>query len=479
MFRKINQFVEKYHMIKEGDRILIGLSGGADSVCLARYLLAVRDSFPVSLYAVHVNHMLRGDESEGDQSFVEDFCRERDLPLTVVREDVTAYAAGKRISLEEAGREIRYDHFNRIADRMDCNRIAVAHHRGDQAETILFRMIRGTSIGGLKGMSPINGRVIRPLLIVDRQEILDILSSLSQDYREDSSNAMTDYHRNCIRHLILPRMTGMNSGAVEHIAGLSERVAELEEYLMPLIGRAFEKYTEKREEASCPPSIVIRDQLSGEPAFLRREILREAMAAAAGKKKDIGRVHIDSLESLLFKREGKQLSLPYQLRAERFSEGLIIRRADSSFREERRPEREVPAEGIFISREPQPAVIEKAGMTIRTEKIEKKKLPFIKTEEGHCRVLLDYDKISKDLCIRTRRPGDYFIMDSQGHRKLLKRYYIDEKVPQAQRETRLLLASGSHVLWIEGGRGTETAKITETTRHILHIDIRKETEYEG
>ena len=466
-------------MIKEGDKVLIGLSGGADSVCLARYLLTVRDSLSVRLHAVHVNHMLRGEESEEDQSFVEAFCRENEIPLTVVKEDVIRYAENHRLSLEEAGREIRYYEFNRIADRMNCDRIAVAHHRGDQAETILFRLIRGTGISGLKGMEPVNGRLIRPLLSVDREEILDILSALSQEYREDSSNASTDYHRNCIRHLILPEMIRMNAGAQEHIAGLSERVMELEEYLVPVIQASYEKYTGKSRKDSCPSGILVREELSKEPAFIRREILREAMGEAAGKKKDIGRIHIDSLEELLFNRAGKQIFLPYHIKALRKPEGLVIYRDTGSRPGETDPGKEALTEGIPLSLRGQlPAVVKTAGLTIRMERIEKKMLPFIKTEEGHCRVLLDYDKINKDLCIRTRRPGDYFIMDSLGHRKLLKQYFIDEKIPQIQRETRLLVASDSHVLWMEDGRVTENAKITGTTRHVLHIDIRKETENE-
>ena len=172
MWKKIDAYVEKYEMLRPGESVVAGFSGGADSVCLLRYLLSVRERGDIKLYAVHVNHQLRGEEAERDQRFTEAFCRQWKIPLLVFTKDVTAESKKQGCSLEEAGRNVRYRCFAEAAQQWNCDKIAVAHHQNDLAETMLFRMARGTGLRGLAGIKPKNGQVVRPLLCLNREVIL-------------------------------------------------------------------------------------------------------------------------------------------------------------------------------------------------------------------------------------------------------------------------------------------------------------------
>ena len=180
-WERVDRFLKKWKLIERGDHILLGISGGADSVCLARYFLAKRESLALNLYAVHVNHMLRGDEAKRDEEFVREFCRQWNIPLHVEYRDIKKESREKKCSEEEAGRLARYECFTNYARQHQCSKIAVAHHQNDVAETILFRMIRGTGVQGMAGILPVNGEIIRPFLCLSREEIIDVLKELKQD----------------------------------------------------------------------------------------------------------------------------------------------------------------------------------------------------------------------------------------------------------------------------------------------------------
>ena len=173
--------MKKWKMVQEGDSILLGISGGADSVCLARYFLARREALSLKLYAVHINHMLRGEEAKRDEEFVQDFCHKWNLSLNVEYRNIKEESRQKKCSEEEAGRIARYECFEKYAKEYHCGKIAVAHHQNDAAETILFRMLRGTGPQGMAGILPVNGKIIRPFLCLSREEIMDILQNIGQN----------------------------------------------------------------------------------------------------------------------------------------------------------------------------------------------------------------------------------------------------------------------------------------------------------
>lgn len=476
MWDKINTYVKKHHMIEEGDSILIGVSGGADSVCLLRYLISIRETMKLKIYAVHVNHLLRDEEAERDQEFTAQLCEKWAIPLQVFRRDIKEESRRLQCSLEETGRKIRYDCFKETAFRWNCNKITVAHHKNDLAETMVFRMARGTGISGLPGIRPVNGEIIRPLLGTERAEILDILERLQQDFVEDSTNQEEMYSRNCIRYRILPELQRLNGQAVAHLGQLSEQVREMTDYLEPVFENIYRSSVVKTENKCILPENVFQKLHPLE----RKEIMRRMLFQMADRRKDISSVHVEQLMDLMDRRPGKKIILPYELIAERTGEGITLMKARSLTDCVAARNNSVESTCIAVDTEE----LERAGRWIISLG-KRKSISFFLKNVGECKIIkrdcvryFDYDTIKYKLCLRTRQPGDYFIMDKEGHHKSLKRYFIDEKIPADRRDGILLLTEESHVLWILGGRISETCKVRPETRRVLAVHIKEMPEEE-
>ena len=226
MKEKMIQFVRKHHLFSCGDKIVLGVSGGADSVCLLHLLEECRPEWDLSLVVAHIQHGIRGAEAERDAAFVAGLAERLSLPFFLVEGDVPALARDSGMSEEEAGRKFRYEQLERIRREQKADRIAVAHHRDDQAETVLFRLFRGSGARGLAGMAPMRDRIVRPLLFAGRQEIETYLRQQGYEWREDSTNQDTVYSRNRIRREILPLIEEtINGRAGQHIADAAADVA--------------------------------------------------------------------------------------------------------------------------------------------------------------------------------------------------------------------------------------------------------------
>ena len=236
---RIKEYCRQKELLLQGDRVLVGLSGGADSVCLFLVLLSLAKEWNLSLVPVHVNHNIRGEEAEADEQFCKELCRSHGMELLVVSCDVPELAKERGWSLEEAGRNARYEAFFGLAAEHSCHRIAVAHHQNDQAETVLFQMFRGSRIRGLAGMDAKNGSIIRPLLNVTRTEIENYLNTQGQSYCVDRTNYEDDYTRNKIRNRILPLAGEVQPRAVEHVAETAEYLGRVEEFLTRLTDTLF------------------------------------------------------------------------------------------------------------------------------------------------------------------------------------------------------------------------------------------------
>ena len=415
-WERVDRFLKKWKLIERGDHILLGISGGADSVCLARYFLAKRESLALNLYAVHVNHMLRGDEAKRDEEFVREFCRQWNIPLHIEYRDIKKESREKKCSEEEAGRLARYECFTNYARQHQCSKIAVAHHQNDVAETILFRMIRGTGVQGMAGILPVNGEIIRPFLCLSREEIIDVLKELKQDYVDDSTNKCEEYSRNYIRHRILPEMEHINKKATVHVSELGMQMQELLAYITPKMDALYKEKVVHRENGE----LFLEEQVFYEmDLFEQKEILRRMLFEICGHQKDISLVHIEQLLTLM----GNSLENPLEDSLE----------------------------------------------------VEFSILPWNggKVAKRDCVKYFDYDKMKYKPCLRTRESGDYFIMDKEGHHKSLARYFIDAKVPSADREKQVLLADGSHIMWILGGRISEFYKVSSDTKRVLKVSVQK------
>lgn len=475
MLRKVLQYCRREKLIENGDYVLVGVSGGADSVCLLRLLADLQKEMGFFLEAVHVEHGIRGIESENDAAFVVRLCEELEIPLQLFFVDAVAYAKEQKLGLEEAARILRYDAYAQVAEKTLSSRVkvALAHHADDNAETVLFQMIRGSGIDGMSGMRPKRElmpgvEVVRPLLAVTRREIEAYLQKEGQAYCVDSTNTDTSYSRNKIRCHILPMLEEVNAQAVTHINQSAMLLRELGGYLSGHVDELAARALAEQEAG-----LLIRgEELAQLPEILKKEVLHLAIGKAAGSGKDIGMDHVESLADLLELQVGRCISLPYQLRGRRVYEGILLEKIEEA------ESREVEetfwlelSEQELDSRLQQDVVsVEVPGgvMSFSLEECSGENAEISKNTYTKC---FDYDKIKGSFQIRTRQAGDYLIVDSDGHRKRLKEYFINEKIPSDKRDEMLLLTQADKVLWVIGGRISADTKVDGNTRRILKVQI--------
>lgn len=472
MIEEVRRGIEEEKLIQEGDLVLVGVSGGADSVCLLLMLLEYRESCAFSLQVVHVEHGIRGGESVEDARFVEALCQRLKVPCRTFSVDVPAYSKEHHMGLEEAARKLRYESFERAAEQTDAlaKKIALAHHADDNAETMLFQMVRGSGVRGLSGMRVKREigeglTLIRPLLNVTRCEIEEYLHARGESYRVDATNRDTDYSRNRIRHEVLPQLVQVNRQAVMHMAQSARQLSELADYLDGEAARIAMHVCVKEKDAY----LVHRELFEEYPGVLQGEVLHRLLGEMAGSRKDIGSVHIEAVKNLAMMQVGRQVSLPYELVAERVYEGVRISR--SRMQEAHADEvyeialaelkRQKEGEWYVLSLPDGQMRLRLRDFCGETQEIHKK--TYTK--------LLNYDKIEYNLQVRKRAGGDYLTIDEMGHKKKLKEYFIEEKVPREKREETWLLTEGNHVLWVVGGRISADRKIAPNTKKILEVQM--------
>jgi len=456
---RVNNFIIDNHMIDAGDRIVLGISGGADSVCLLLLLLEVAPKYGYEskdIYAVHINHMLRGEEADLDEEFVRNLCHEKKVNFICFRKNIDAYAKELGLSIEEAGRRFRYQCFNKVADENGCSKIAVAHNKNDMAETVIFNMLRGTGLKGMSGMQPVRDNVIRPILGITREDILEYLSGNKQAFRNDSSNDGLDYDRNKIRHIILPAMKDINKGAVEHICHMALEAGNSYSYIHDM---AMEDYSGISAEDDFGKSVNLSvSELFKYSPVLQEHLIHEAIGDVAGEKKDITRKHIMAVVGLLYQDTGKQVELPYGIKARRSYDNLIIsNKADEVFDYNI----EIAGKGSYII--PNKGSIEFEIIDYNQD-VEISKKIYTK--------MLDYDKIKNTLYLRTPEDGDYIVIDTKGSTKKLSRVFIDNKVDRAHRGSWPVIACGKEIIWVIGLRFSESYKVEEDTKQILYMKYR-------
>lgn len=436
LYKKIKEYVTQYQMIQPGEELIVGVSGGMDSVFLFLFLIRLMKEIPFTMKVVHVNHQIR-QEAEQDAEFVKKLCRDFEVPFVMESYPVEKLAKKEKCSTEEMGRILRYQAFYKHG-----NKIAVAHHMDDQAETVLFHMFRGTGLRGLAGIEPVNGSIIRPLLCVQKKEIEQALLEEGFSFCTDLTNEEDDYTRNRIRHHILEyAVKEVNGRTIEHICQMATDAVELQEYISKQAETALKNSQIPADTENELRISVLK--LQKIYPYLKKEVIFLAIRKLTGLTKDIGREHIRQILLLADGQSGKCLSLPG---------GILVRREFNclvfQMHSEKLPERREFCNGSFI-------------LTIRDN------IGEIPT--GRYTKWLDYDKITEPLQGRNRQEGDYLVIDTQGNKKTVKRYMIEEKIPKEDRDNWDLLAVGSHILWVAGYRISSDYKVTANTKQILQV----------
>lgn len=516
MERKILNFITDNKMFQKEDKVLVGVSGGADSVCLLFVLRKLQEPLGISLEAVHVNHGLRGEEADNDERYVHSICDEWGIPCVTKHIDVKTAAAENRQSTEEAARILRYEAFDEIAGLHNCNKIAVAHHSDDQAETILFQIFRGSGLKGLAGMEPVRGNIVRPLLCVSRNQIEKYLADNSVNYCTDSTNLTTDYSRNRLRNQLIPYIQdNINAQAVTHLCELAEDTRRANAYIQKKSNEIFQKYrisdnrenniSNNREENvgnsieknptlsthinsqenvnTTNKTVKINTAIINEDKILVDYVIRYCISQVSDTLKDITRRHVDNIYQLLACEGYKMISLPYNVTVTKCYEELIFEKkclqsADNMHNIGENTDASKTAAEDFTE-----IIIKKDdiinsgngiffvvnGQKIHFEIYDRKNLEII--DKKAYTKYLDCDKIKNTFALRFRKTGDYLVVNESGGKKKIKDYFIDMKIPRNIRDSRLLLVEDSHVIWAIGYRISEDVKITDDTTRVLQIEI--------
>ncbi len=462
MLSKVKSYIEKWHMLNSEDKVIVGVSGGADSICLVLVLLELQKTIGFEMVAVHVNHGLRGEDANRDQSFVEQFCKRHAIPCESYFANVELIAKKRKQSTEEAGREVRREFFAKALQDHGGTKIALAHHQDDSAETFFLHLSRGTGLRGLGGISPIKGNVIRPLLCVRRKEVEAYLESAGEPYCVDQTNKSDQYTRNRIRNHVLPYLEEqVNRKTVEHMNETMEQIRQVQELLDTLTQDAWESCVCKEEEGYRIEEASYRAQ----PGVIQSLLLKRVMAELSGCEKDLEVIHVSQVQELFEKQTGRKIDLPYQMEASRTYRGVFICKKEAS--------EAIFSKEIRYDLSQGDVEFEYGNQKISCKITATDVFEKNNTERFNC------DIIKGNISFRTRREGDYITIHPDGRTQKLKSYFINEKIPQKERDQILLVAEGNHVLWIVGYRRGCTYQVNKDTQKILEINIYKGEETDG
>jgi tRNA(Ile)-lysidine synthase len=458
-------------MVQTGDAVLIGVSGGPDSVALLHILLACAPAYSLRIAMAHLNHCLRQEESDRDQTFVTALAKRLKLPLYVERQDVRRYQKHRHLSLEEAARELRYRFFHDIAIRHGFEKIALGHHSDDNAELILMCLLRGSGPVGLSGMPPVrDDKIVRPLIHLRRSQIMNYIAAEQLDYIEDSSNRDSQFLRNKIRNQLIPELkAGYNPKLIDSLNRLAAILDAEDQMLDNLIQPIFEKAMIFEKQGRLELDIK---ELNQQPLAVKRRLVRKAILRVKGNLHRIAFVHIEAVLRLVQKgpRAGA-LDLPDRM--------CICRDDDilSVFREEQSAGHRVraPLLSAMPAYEYQlagPGVIgiKEAAVQMCFSQIPKDKVSDWRQPDPRI-VFLDMDKIRFPLVIRNVCPGDRFSPLGTSGRQKLKKFFIDHKIGRAERASCPVVLSRNKIIWVAGYRLDNSVKITPRTRRILKAEL--------
>jgi len=436
--RKIERFIGEHHLLESGDTVIVAISGGADSVALLDVLASLA-SYHLTLVPAHLNHLLRGDDSDRDEKFVRQIAARYGLNPEIRRVDVAADAAATGLSLEEAGREARYSFFRELASRYGAQAIALAHHRDDQAETVLMRLMRGSGGSGLTAIRPRgeDGLLVRPLLTVSRGEIEAYLAKVGLEWREDRSNSDTSFLRNRVRHELLPLLRSYNPRIAESLGQTAAALARDEDLLCAITAEAFVRCV----TASGSSQVVGLDALDLEPPALRPRLYRMAIAAVKGDLRRISFRHLEAVEKLaLAENPSGRVVLPGGLFAVREYRRLIF------FKVGWIP---APIADDFLLRIEEPgSYLLPNGSLLVIEAFS------VLPEKWRCKGGQTLWIAAADLPfpweVRYFRAGDRFRpLGMQGEKKL-KNLFIDRKIPLTERVRIPLFLCRGEIFWVGG-----------------------------
>jgi tRNA(Ile)-lysidine synthase len=486
LLREVRDFIRRHDLLNVGDGVVVGVSGGPDSLCLLHLLLRLRDECRLQLHVAHLHHGARGEDADADAAFVADLAREWGLPATLAREDVPAIACQHKLAFEEAARRIRYAFLAHVAGRVGATKVAVGHNADDQAETVLMHFLRGAGLAGLRGMRPATPFaeyrllqkvdrfplpdhlpiLIRPLLGTPRARIEQYCAEQGLTPRFDRSNLDTTYFRNRLRHELLPLLETYNPNIRRRLCHTAEVVAADYELLVQMREWAWGQVVREETEEAI---VLDRAGWQAQPLALQRALLREAAYRLRPHLRDVDFVHVEAAVRVARAgTTGAQATLPGGLALTVGYDTLTV--ADAGYTPPPPgptlpPGTEVPV--ALPGRTPLPGgdwVLEAAFLEAWT-------LEEVMGNPDRWTAYLDAESLRGTPVLRTRRPGDRFRPQGLGgHAPPLTDWMVNARVPRAVRNSLPLLVSGDgEILWVCGWRISETAVVRPQTRRVVRF----------
>jgi tRNA(Ile)-lysidine synthase len=509
---KVLDFIRQYSLIPRKEIVVVGVSGGGDSVCLLHVLAKLRMGLGITLHVAHLNHQLRGAESEADAEFVSNLVGSLGIPSTIDRRDVAAYRAERNCSIEEAARELRYAFLAKVAREVGVNRIAIGHTRDDQVETILMHLLRGTGTTGLCGLatcSPVaydiqgtswstssrslrakrsNLLVIRPLLDITREETANYCQEHQLEPRIDSSNLSPSFFRNRLRLHLLPILRQYNPSVDQALLRLADIAKEDNAFIEQQASGLWDGVSRQEDNTIY----LDKEQLAGLPLALQRHILRAAVTKLAGDVRDIEASHIEAARSLLNKPASKRISLPHGLICHAGYKELAITRlpsvtATSSSAiaceawQSQLPSCPFPSLSVEFPLKV-PSKTGFSGWKVvasiarkRTASPSSRGALSTSEETGKSNLVAYFDlhKTGTKLFVRQRRPGDRFQPLGMSMSKKLYEFMVDAKIPRSWRNHIPIVYSPKQIIWVVGWRIDDRVKVTKASQEILCLEFIK------
>lgn len=445
-------------MVKKGDKIIVGVSGGPDSVCLLHLFNKFRNELGVFLYVAHLDHMFRGKESEEDARFVETLCYNWNIPFFSDKVDVPSYAKKSGLSPEDAARCVRYDFFRKVKEQVDAQKIATGHNQNDHEETILMNILRGTGLDGLIGIEAVRESFIRPLIEVQRADIEKYLEQENIHFRIDATNLTTDYFRNSLRLELIPII---RKKYCPHFGQSLRRLSEITRRDLAFLKQETEKAEADVVSYQAEKAVINVEKFLKQHEAIKYRLARSVVEKLSGDVKDFETRHAKLLVEFIENASpGSMIDLPKNLQGIKEYNTFILSKASFD---------EIPNYN-YILNVPGEILINEIGINIKAYIKAKDE---IKITPDTDMAYLDYDKIESNLIIRNRLPGDRFKpLGGMGFKKL-KDFFIDEKVPRLKRDQVPIVESKGNIVWVGGMRIDDRYKVTGETKRVLVMEMRK------
>lgn len=446
--QNIIKFIRENNLLEERDSVLIALSGGPDSIFLFEFLFKYQRKFKIEIAAFHLNHNLRGKESVLDEKSCRRYAFEKNIRYYSSSRNVTLFAKKNKISIEEAGREIRYTELLKCADKNNFNKIATAHIADDNTETVLLNLIKGTGLKGLSGIPVKRGKIIRPLLALSKKEILEYLHKKNIEYRTDKSNQESNYERNFLRNEVIPLISEkLNPQFNTAVSRNSEILRKVSSYLEDQILSTIDEIT----RTSNKQLIVDLNKLKNFDSRLIGILLKEILYRHF--KEELDSKNISDIEGLITKQPGKEIILSNGLKAVRERNSIIFCR-------------EKPAKSASET-------LIKIGEKIhlKTKSFSISQVPVSKIRFGNSvmREYISADNLKGDLIIRTWKNGDRFYPLGMKNSKKISDFLNEQKVDSHIKKDQLVLTNSGNIIWVVGLRIDDRYKITDETKEVLKL----------